>query len=97
VKQIGIGLVGCGVVGGGVVRHLADNQVLLRERLGAELVVRKAAVRDPSKDRGLDPDILTTDWREVVTDPEVDIVVELMGGRKRLRRWHWPRWMPINR
>jgi homoserine dehydrogenase len=80
VKQIGIGLVGCGVVGGGVVRHLADNQVLLRERLGAELVVRKAAVRDPSKDRGLNPDILTTDWREVVTDPEVDIVVELMGG-----------------
>lgn len=60
--------------------HLSRNRQLLQERLGADLVVRKAAVRDPSKDRGLDAACLTTDWREVVSDPQVDIVVELMGG-----------------
>lgn len=73
-------MVGCGVVGGGVVHHLTANRRLLQERLGADLVIRKVAVRDTATDRGLDPACLTTDWREVVTDPQVDIVVELMGG-----------------
>lgn len=79
-KTFGIGMIGCGVVGSGVVRNLAKNQALLARRAGANLVIRRAAVRDTSKERpGLDAP-LTRDWREVVADPTVDFIVELIGG-----------------
>lgn len=74
-------MIGCGVVGGGVVRHLEANRDLLAERCGAHLTLRRVAVRDTGRVRpGLDPAQLTTDWRSVVNDPQVDLVVELMGG-----------------
>lgn len=79
-KSFGIGLVGCGVVGGGVVRHLAANHDLLAERSGAGFAIRRVAVRDAGRARGVDRDLITTDWKQVVEDPAVDIVVELMGG-----------------
>lgn len=79
-KSFGIGLVGCGVVGGGVVRHLRANHDLLAERSGVKLTIQRVAVRDAGKARGVDPSVLTTDWKQVVHHPAVDIVVELMGG-----------------
>ncbi|MEO0453981.1 MAG: homoserine dehydrogenase [Verrucomicrobiota bacterium] len=79
-KEIGVGLIGCGVVGGGVIKHLTENATVLEERLGAGIAVRKVAVRDLTKDRGLDPTLLTDQPSEVIDDPSVDIVVELMGG-----------------
>lgn len=79
-KRFGIGMAGCGVVGGGVVRHLAANHDLLAERCGAGFDLRRVAVRDAGRARGLDPALLTTDWSRVVNDPAVDLVVELMGG-----------------
>jgi homoserine dehydrogenase len=79
-KTFGIGLVGCGVVGGGVVRHLRANHDLLAERSGAGFAIRRVAVRDAGRARGLDRDLISTDWKQVVEDPAVDIVVELMGG-----------------
>ena len=80
--QIGVGIAGLGNVGAGVFKHLTQNRALLRERLGLELVVRKVAVRDPAKDRGVavPPQIITTHWLEVLDDPTVQIAVELMGG-----------------
>jgi homoserine dehydrogenase len=81
-KQIGIGLAGFGTVGAGVYKHLVQNQALLSERLGLALTLRRVAVRDLRKPRAIEPPaaLLTTDWREVVDDPTVEIVVELMGG-----------------
>jgi len=73
-------MIGCGVVGGGVVCHLKKNRDLIATRSGLDLEIRKVAVRDINKDRGLAKEVLTTDWQEVVADPSVDIVVELAGG-----------------
>jgi len=63
-----------------VVAHLKRNHELIAARAGVDLEIRKVAVRDTGKDRGVSAEILTTDWREVVFDPRVDVVVELMGG-----------------
>jgi homoserine dehydrogenase len=81
-RQIGIGIAGLGTVGAGVYKHLAQNRALLMERLGVELVVRRAAVRDLLRPRvvNVPPEQLTTRWQDIVADPAVDIVVELMGG-----------------
>src|SRR5437660_7757345 len=81
-QQIGIGLAGLGTVGAGVFKHLTKNRVLLMERLGLELVVKKIVARDWTKSRGLDvPEPLrTTRWQDLIDDPTVRIVCELMGG-----------------
>lgn len=82
-RQIGIGLAGLGNVGAGVYKHLLRNRALLSERLGVELVVRRAAVREPGRARpGLQPpaEMLTGAWQDLVADPAIDVIVELMGG-----------------
>jgi homoserine dehydrogenase len=81
-QQIGIGLAGLGTVGAGVYKHLTKNRVLLMERLGLELVVKKIVARDWAKPRGIDvPEPLrTTRWQDLIDDPSVHIVCELMGG-----------------
>jgi homoserine dehydrogenase len=81
-QQIGIGIAGLGTVGAGVYKHVARNRALLMERLGLELVIRRAVVRDPTKARSVQPprELLTTRWQDLIDDPGVDIVVELMGG-----------------
>jgi len=81
-KQIGIGLLGFGTVGAGVVDGLQRNRDLLKQRLGFELVMRRIADVDLDRDRGVTVDraILTRDARAVINDPQVDIVVELIGG-----------------
>jgi homoserine dehydrogenase len=83
-QQIGIGLAGMGNVGAGVFKHLTQNRALLRERLGLELAVRRIAVRDLSKDRGVEVPaaLLTTRAEELLDDPEIRIVVELMGRKE---------------
>jgi homoserine dehydrogenase len=80
--QIGIGLAGLGTVGAGVFKHLQQNRVLIAERLGLELAVRRIAVRDVGKRREVQPSakLLTDRWEDLVDDPDVHIVVELMGG-----------------
>jgi len=81
-QQFGIGLAGMGNVGAGVYKHLMQNRALLRERLGFELDVKKVAVRDLKKDRGVAvPDaLLTTRWEDLLDDPSIQIIVELIGG-----------------
>ena len=82
-QQFGIGLAGMGNVGAGVYKHLTQNRALLRERLGAELSVKRIAVRDVAKTRGFSApaELLTTDWKELLDDPAIQIVLELMGGK----------------
>ncbi|MCX6428331.1 MAG: homoserine dehydrogenase [Actinobacteria bacterium] len=76
-----IGMLGCGNVGSQVARLLKDDQRELSTRSGAQLVLKKIAVRDTSAKReNVDASLLTTDAHSVVTDPEIDIVIEVMGG-----------------
>jgi homoserine dehydrogenase len=81
-KSIRLGILGLGTVGTGVVRILERNAALIERRIGLPLEVKRIAVRDSSKVRGVSiPDgVLTTDPFEVVRDSDVDIVVELIGG-----------------
>lgn len=81
-KRINIGIIGLGTVGTGVLRVLKENAAVIRERLGAELVIKKAADKDIVRDRGvrLEPGVLTIDALEVINDPDISIVIELVGG-----------------
>ncbi len=82
-KEVGIGLLGLGTVGAGVVKILEAQRALLEERAGCRLVLRAVADLDVTRPReGLDLGRLplTTDADRVLEDPEVQIVVELVGG-----------------
>ena len=80
--MINVGIIGFGTVGTGTVRILLENKDVLKERLGFEINLRKIAVRDIVRDRGIKvPEgVLTTDVDAVLNDPHIDIVVEVMGG-----------------
>ena len=80
--MVKVGLLGLGVVGGGVARLLLDKKDQLSAYLGAELVLAKAADLDPSRaqELGLDPAICVDDAWAVVEDPDIDIIVETVGG-----------------
>ncbi|MAS95573.1 MAG: homoserine dehydrogenase [Verrucomicrobiales bacterium] len=80
-----IGLAGFGNVGAGVYKNIEKNRHLLRERTGRDLIISRIAVRDPQKARAfaLPSDIVTTDLDELVSDPDIDMIVELIGGTSR--------------
>ena len=78
-----VGLLGLGTVGAGVVQILRDSRPPLRDKTGLDIRLHRVAARDLKKARavGLDPALLTTDAHAVaVVDPEVDILVEVIGG-----------------
>ncbi len=81
-REIGVGLLGLGNVGSGVVKLLADNAHAIEARLGARMVVRAIAVREPEKERlvAVDRSLLTTDIAQVIGRDDVEIVCELIGG-----------------
>ena len=79
-NKIGIGLVGCGTVGSGLIRNLPKANGLIAQRLGIQLEICGIAVKDPSKTRPDLPLPAVGDWKKVVADPAVQIVVELVGG-----------------
>ena len=80
-KPINVGLLGLGTVGGGTLTVLRRNATEITRRAGREIRVVRAAVRDLEKARALAGDLpLTTNPFDVVDDPEIDIVVELIGG-----------------
>jgi homoserine dehydrogenase len=76
-----IGMLGCGVVGEQVARLLLGDQGELSTRSGARLMLIKIAVRDiHAKRAGLDPALFTTDANSVVSDPDIDLIIEVIGG-----------------
>ena len=81
-KQINIGLLGCGTVGTGVAKILIENKELIASRVGASLSLKHVADIDIKRDRKIkfDEGVLVTDARKVVDDPEIDIIVEMIGG-----------------
>ena len=80
-RNINIALLGAGTVGGGVYRLIKENREEFKDRTGAVINVKKVLVRDMSKDRpGFDKAVLTDDFNEIISDKDIEIVVELMGG-----------------
>ncbi|WP_169791432.1 homoserine dehydrogenase [Sandaracinus amylolyticus] len=81
-RSIRIGMLGCGVVGQGVLRTIATRRESLARRLGAPIEVRRVVARDPDKERGehAPRELLSFDPETVLGDPEIDVVVEVMGG-----------------
>ncbi|HOV78659.1 MAG TPA: homoserine dehydrogenase [Bacillota bacterium] len=81
-KPIGIGLLGMGTVGRGVYRILTGNSDMIEQRVGVPVEIKKILVRNVAKDRGIriDEGVLTADIEEVLSNPCIDIVVEVMGG-----------------
>ena len=77
-----VGLLGCGNVGAPLVRLLDENADRIATRAGVAIEVTRVAVRDASRNRDvkLSPDRFTTDPASVVADPNVDVVVEVIGG-----------------
>ncbi|MCL5105713.1 MAG: homoserine dehydrogenase [Armatimonadetes bacterium] len=81
---INIGVIGFGIVGSGAVKILIDNQDSIRRKVGSALRVKKIADLDITTPRPVDIDksILTTNADEVINDPDIDIVIETIGGVK---------------
>ena len=74
-------LLGAGTVGGGVLRILEWQRDEMPKKLGVSIELKKILVRDKTKKReGIDSALLTEDWQEILSDPEIQIVIEVMGG-----------------
>jgi homoserine dehydrogenase len=84
-STVGIGILGAGTVGSALIQRLVDDHVAIAAKTGLDFSVRRVAVRDLGKARAFEvPDgVLTDDPWLVVNDPEVMLVVEVMGGRDR--------------
>ncbi|MFM8234859.1 MAG: homoserine dehydrogenase [Actinomycetota bacterium] len=80
-RELGIGMLGCGVVGSQVARLLTEDSGDFAARSGAKLSLKKIAVRDVAvKREHVKSELLTKDADSVVNDPSIDIVIEVMGG-----------------
>ena len=82
-KKINIGLLGFGTVGAGVAKILVENREVLRSRVGADLNLKYVADIDMKTDRGvrLDEGVLISDAEKVLDDPDIDIIIEMIGGQ----------------
>jgi len=86
--SISVGMVGFGTVGAGVAKILVNNAHLIRRRVGVPVELVRVADLDTTRDRGvgLPPGVLTSDLRQVLDDPSIDIVLELIGGYDAAKR-----------
>jgi len=81
-QQVNLGMIGGGTVGSGVFHAWQKNGGLMAARLGVKLVFRKIAVKafDEPRPYPIPRSLMTTDWQEVVNDPQIQVVIELVGG-----------------
>ena len=81
-SDIKVGLIGFGNIGAGVVRLLQDNAGIVRQKVGCGIVLKRIADLDITSDRGVTVDgtLLTTDVNQIFNDPDISIVIELVGG-----------------
>ena len=88
-KPIKIGMLGLGTVGSGVVRIIEGHQEDLQRRVGSPIQIEKICVRNIGKARNVTVDRakLTEDPYELINNPDIDIIVEVMGGVEHTRRY----------
>ena len=81
-KPVKVGVLGLGTVGGGTVNVLKRNAAEIARRAGREIIITRASAKDLDKERICDTQgiILTSDPMDIINDPEIDIVLELIGG-----------------
>jgi len=81
-QQVNLGMIGGGTVGSGVFHALQHHAELMAARLGVSLAFRKIAVKafDEPRPYPIPRALMTTDWQEVVNDPQIHVVIELVGG-----------------
>jgi homoserine dehydrogenase len=79
-KPVRIGMLGCGVVGGSVARLLLADTAELSTRAGVKIELARIAVRTIKPHDGINPALFTTDPFSIVNDPEIDLIIEVMGG-----------------
>ncbi|HCP71943.1 MAG TPA: homoserine dehydrogenase, partial [Actinobacteria bacterium] len=80
-KTLKVGMLGCGVVGLQIARLLISNKADLSSRAGANLELVKIAVRDiKTKREGVSANLFTTDSNSVVSDPDIDLIIEVISG-----------------
>ena len=82
ISRVGVGIVGFGTVGSGVAKILLENAALIRRRVGVPIELVRIADLDTTRDRGmaLPAGLLVKDAKQILADPTIDIVVELVGG-----------------
>jgi homoserine dehydrogenase len=80
--SIGVGLMGIGTIGGGVARVLTQKASKLADESGCSLVLKKVLEKDISKygSQGIDANLFTSSFEDIIGDPSINIVVELIGG-----------------
>jgi len=81
-RKISIGIIGFGNIGTGAVKILNSRKLLLAQKIETEILIRRICDKNLSRSRdvSIDKNILTSDAYEIINDPGIDIVVELMGG-----------------
>ncbi|HEX9454982.1 MAG TPA: homoserine dehydrogenase [Candidatus Binatia bacterium] len=81
-QQVNVGMIGGGTVGSGVYNALRLNASLMNSRLGMSIRLRKIAVKayDEPRPYEIPRPLMTTDWQSVVNDPEIQVIIEVMGG-----------------
>jgi homoserine dehydrogenase len=81
-RPVKLGMIGCGTVGTGVARLLIEKQQMIQQRTGIPLVLKYVADLDQATDRGVafEPGVFIDDAWTIINDPEVDIVIEMIGG-----------------
>jgi homoserine dehydrogenase len=86
-QAISVGLLGLGTVGSGVVRIIENHQDKLMHQVGCPVKVKKILVQDVEKERSVkvDPSLLTMDPADIIEDPEIEVVIEVMGGIENTR------------
>ena len=85
-KKIKLALLGLGTVGTGVYKLIDMRSDVMEQTIGAQLEIKKILVHNMHKKReGVDPSLLTDDWKEIIEDDEIQIVVEVIGGMEPAR------------
>ncbi len=81
-NKINVGIIGFGTIGAGTAKILINNAEIIKRRLGAPVVLKRIADLDIKKDRGikLEKGVLTEKAEDILNDPDIDIVIELIGG-----------------
>ena len=87
--KVKIAVLGLGTVGQGVAKIIQNNVAKWCDKCGAEISIKKVLVKNPNRIREVDlpPEVITTNWQDILNDPEIKIVVEVMGGLEPARTY----------